>query len=32
LLLQGWVILYSEVLERGWKDKHDEWIKRSRGE
>merc|ERR1712168_1672804 len=26
----GWVILFSEVLEKDWKEKHEEWIKRSR--
>merc|ERR1719317_1866012 len=26
----GWVILYSEVLEKDWKEKHEDWIKRSR--
>jgi hypothetical protein len=30
--LQGWVILYSEVLEKDWKEKHQDWTKRSRSE
>merc|ERR1712110_313375 len=24
----GWQVLYSEVLEKDWKEKHDEWLKR----
>ena len=30
--LQGWVILYSEVLEKDWKEKHEDWVQRSRCE
>merc|ERR1719400_2982975 len=26
----GWVVLYSEVLEKDWKEKHDDWAKRSK--
>ena len=26
------MILYSEVLEKDWKEKHEDWVKRSRGE
>merc|ERR1719150_2113722 len=24
----GWQVLYSEVLEKDWKEKHDDWVKR----
>merc|ERR1712170_82200 len=24
----GWTVLYSEVLEKDWKEKHDDWVKR----
>merc|ERR1711944_141213 len=24
----GWQVLYSEVLEKEWKEKHDDWVKR----
>jgi hypothetical protein len=30
-VLQGWTILYSEVLEKDWKEKHEDWVKRSKG-
>merc|ERR1711862_721143 len=26
----GWTVLYSEVLEKDWKEKHDDWDKRSK--
>merc|ERR1712217_966795 len=26
----GWTVLYSEVLEKDWKEKHDDWAKRSK--
>merc|ERR1719305_855742 len=26
----GWTVLYSEVLEKDWKEKHDHWDKRSK--
>ena len=28
---QGWQVLYSEVLEKDWKEKHDDWLKRFKG-
>ena len=30
-LLQGWQVLYIEVLEKDWKEKHDDWLKRFKG-
>ena len=29
---KGWTVLYSEVLEKDWKEKHEDWVKRSRCE
>merc|ERR1712170_325848 len=26
----GWTVLYSEILEKDWKEKHEDWIKRSK--
>merc|ERR1712020_461233 len=26
----GWTVLYGEVLEKDWKEKHDDWAKRSK--
>merc|ERR1712025_581695 len=26
----GWTVLYGEVLEKDWKEKHDDWVKRSK--
>merc|ERR1719443_203391 len=26
----GWTVLYSEVLEKDWKEKHEDWDKRSK--
>ena len=31
IIFQGWQVLYSEVLEKDWKEKHDDWLKRFKG-
>jgi len=31
ILLKGWEVLYSEGLEKDWKEKHEDWAKRYKG-
>lgn len=32
MTVQGWDVLYAELLEKTWKEKMDEWGKRPKGE
>jgi hypothetical protein len=30
-LVQGWEILYCEIMEKDWKEKFEDWSKKSKG-